>query len=358
MYKHATKGPIFSCEASTPSTMTPVSGDPEASGPSTPTITSLGPAMASLEIGPVEPVELFPETLVDNGADHHLPSLPPPMDGLTLHSRDALVENTFVDDPNASECYTRNQVNVTDGMLCAPDTQVYTNDMLFSFNTPVGGMASSSHETGVAYDPMVVDTQVYEDVYFNPPGPAYETSVCYTPAAEMNYDRPDHHTCMVYDTEMSCDCSQGVVFGPPCSTFSSDLVYGNDAASQPSMLFVDGATPAWPHDAVMASHPDLLDSQTNEYEVTSTDSYWCGYDAAQPAAPCSTPMNMVSQFGSVAHGESQYIPDEDLQAFLHDFTGLSSAVIEVDSGSEQEHVLHEVHQNDRASICNREHQAL
>ena len=347
MYKHAPKGPKFSCEASTPSTMTPVSGDPAASGPSTPRSLPLGlnPAMASLEIGPVEPVELFPATLVDTETDHvhHAPTLPPAMDGF---------EDTLVDYP-ARECYTTNHVNVTDGMLYAPDTQVYTNDMLFGSNAAVDCMASSSHETGVAYDPMVVDTQLYEHVDLNPPGPAYANTVCYTSAPEMTYDRPSHHTCMMYDTEMmelaTHYCPHAVVPGSHCPTYSSDIVYGNGETYPHNEIFVNGVgTPVWPNDAVMTSAG---------YEVTSADSYWCAYDTAQPEAPCSTPMSMVSQFGSVAHGDSQYIPDEDLQVFFKDMPGSSSEVVEIASGSEEE-MLHEVHQRDAGSICTSEHQAM
>ena len=295
----------------------------------------LNPAMANLQIGRVQPVELFPATFVDiHDNVPPVPTLPPAMDGF---------EDTLVDDP-APESYTTttNHVGVTDGTLHAPDTQVYTNDMLFGFSPAVGGMASS-YGTGAAYDTMVVDTQLYEHADLNPPGPAYESRVCFASAPEMA------------PAEMmqaaTHDCPHTMVFNPPC-TSSPNMVYGIGAIDAHNEIFAGGdvSTPVWPNDAVLTSHPGLLYSHLGMHEVTNTDSHWYAYDTAQPEAPCSTPMSMASQFGSVAHGDSQYIHDADLQVFFENMAGFSSAVIEVESGSEDE-MRHEV-QNVGASVRN------
>eukprot|EP00435_Cladocopium_sp_Y103_P022089 s1834_g5.t1 len=423
--------------------------------------------MAGLEIGPVEPVELFPATFVDTATDPPGATLPLTMDDLTVYPRDALLENTLVGptaredttnhvnvtdgmlygpdtqvymndmvlssnvpvhgmassshekglveptarevydtmnhvnvtdgllyapdtqvymndmvlsstvpvhgmassnhekglvEPTAREVYdTMNHVNVTDGMLYAPDTQMYTNDMVLSSNVPVHGMASSNHENGAAYDPMFGDTQLYgHDVCLNPPGPACNNTVSYTNLTEMNYSRPEHDMCMMNDTEMMEVATHvpQVWLGPPCSTLCSDMVYGNGATYPHNQVFVDGVgTPVvWPNDTVVTSHPDLL-YNSNGYDVANTDSYGCSYDDAQLQAPCSTPMSMVSQFGNIAHGDSQFIPDQDLQVCFQEFAGLSSGVIDVESGSEEEKGFHEVHQHGGALGRNSEQQA-
>eukprot|EP00435_Cladocopium_sp_Y103_P025970 s2475_g6.t1 len=424
----------------------------------------LNPALAALEIQPLEPIDLFPATQVDEEfagptAEHPSSSAYPsevPMTSGPAYSADPFATQVFdahdvtlsgVDGMANFACV--GEVTAGLAVMAHPDTQVYHDDMVYSncarVSEVAAGVAAMAHvDTQVYHDDMVYsncahggevtagaaamthpDTQVFHDdmVYSNfacggevtagvaamahPDTQVFRDDMVYSNcarggevtagvAAMAHPDTQAYHDDMVYsnfacggavtagvaemahpDTQVYHDDPHNNFFcegwmGPDMQAYHMDKmdadlwqsggasdVYGMTAGPSPN-TFLDGGALGPAEGCSMGTMGSGYTS-TVAGRSAATDQYepFCGNDDFLPPAPCSTPTAlqhnvpatcagpMVPLWQHLPHGDSQFIPDDDLLNCFQELTarparpcglaGGSPQVVEVESGDEAVH---------------------